>query len=184
MTRSKSINASYAVNSIVSAVENCMVDFPYSTGDNTWQVNRFDYFPSTAPYWDDFWTKFSFPIYDYVFCTKEKYPKTSFGIDKNGSTIVRVAITGFSKEDISLERDDMKLIIKATKNKDKAERFKDVKWLDSEIATREFEFEVIGNEKWNWDKDAISVDIENGILTVIIPLKEEAKPKKEVYQIK
>lgn len=179
--RNKSINAGYAVNSIVDAFNHC-IDVPLSTsGANTYQL---EYYNNTAPFFDDFWKDFTFPKYDYVFCTKENHPKVDMGIDKEGSTIIKISSPGFSKKDITIERNDMSLFISGKKDKEKSEKFKDVKWATKEIAERSWSLEVQGNEKWNWESIKNNISFENGILCIKVSLKEEAKPKKETYEIK
>lgn len=178
MNTNKTIYASQALNSVIDAIADWAIS-DFSSNVNSCSTG----FYYTAPNWDTFWTKYSLPTtYNYVIRQKDNFPITNVGIDKNGDTIVRVAATGFKKENFSIERDDMKLVISA--KKEKSDRFKDVKWIERNIVCKDFEFVVDGSDKWNWDAIQENIEFENGILTIVIPLCEEAKPKKQIYQIK
>lgn len=185
MNTNKTIFASQALNSFVDAVTDCCFDFPMNTGtvstDTAGIITTSDYFYN-EPIWVDYWRTWNIPQYSYVICEKENYPKVNVGISVDGSTIIQVAVTNFKKENIEITRNDMKLTISAKKEKDNS--FEDVKWISKDIAMRSFSFDVEGNEKWDWDAIHRHIEMKDGVLTIIVPLKEEAKPKKDTYKIK
>jgi len=87
---------------------------------------------------------------------------------------VEVAVPGFDKSDFNIELDNNLLTISSEKRMSEEERD------DEKITRREFSYqsfkrsftlpELVEDEK-------ISAKYENGILSITIPKKEEAKPK-------
>ena len=119
-----------------------------------------------------FYNNYNFKLY-----TKDdlnsipKYPVSNYSIDEKGNSIIEIAITGFSEDEISIQKIESKIIVKG--KKDKIESTK--KYLYKNIACRTFELEFEGADSWDYSK--IDASIDKGILTIIIPVKEECKPQ-------
>ena len=97
---------------------------------------------------------------------------------------LRMDIPGFDKEDIKIGLEEGQLIVSAEKNSEKEEKDKEGKIIRSErrsgYASRSF---YVGEDIKPED---VSAKYENGVLTIGIPKKEEAKelPEKKYIAIK
>lgn len=109
-----------------------------------------------------------------------KYPVSNFSIDKDGTSLIEIAVSGFSLDEITVERNDTKLEVKG-KRKDK-EDDNEKKYLYKNIACRDFELSYDVSDKWDFDK--IDIVLKKGILTIKIPLLEECKPIKKAFKIR
>ena len=85
---------------------------------------------------------------------------------------IELAVPGFSKEQISIQFQDSLLVIKGTSEEKKREN---EKYLTREFGLKNFirRFSIPKTV----DTELISAAFSNGILTVIIPKKEESKEK-------
>ena len=109
------------------------------------------------------------------------YPVADVFVTNDGTTIFEVAVTGFAKEDIDINIEDNKLIIEAKSDRHDINE-KDYKYISKRIARRNFKSSYKLSSKMDIDK--IDVSIADGILTINIPMREEAKPIKKQLQIK
>ena len=109
-----------------------------------------------------------------------KYPVSNFSIDKDGTSTIEIACSGFDLDELEVTREDLKIIVKG-KRKDKEEK-EDSKYLYKNIACRDFEISYDGSERWNFDD--LDISLKKGILTIKIPLLEEYKPVRQSYKIK
>lgn len=106
------------------------------------------------------------------------YPKSNGYLLENGTFILELACTGFEKDEVIVKANDSNLIIEGNKKeKDKEETIlfknfpiKDFKW-ERKVSNR-------------YDMNSLDVTLKNGVLSIIIPLKEEAKPVKKEFTIK
>jgi HSP20 family molecular chaperone IbpA len=109
------------------------------------------------------------------------YPKANGYVLPNGDTIIEIAITGFDKEELKINREDQVLVVKAHKeNKIDAEN-DGRKYLYHQIAERNFDYKVSCSNKQDLDK--IEATVNNGKLIIKIPLKEYTYPTKKEIQI-
>jgi len=107
------------------------------------------------------------------------YPVCNDGLLKNGSFFSEIAVTGFKKEDIKIEIEGQQLLIKVTNNdKEKEECYQ---YSHRGLSKRSFEFGYKLSDKL--DIDNIKTKLENGLLTIEIPVKESAKLKKRIIEI-
>lgn len=106
------------------------------------------------------------------------YPKTNSAILEDGTSVLEIAASGFSSDEITVRREDLKIIVEGKKEKDTKE---EKKYLYKQIAERNFSVEFIGSEKWDYDK--LSVNLKNGILTITIPILESCKTMNKTYKI-
>lgn len=107
------------------------------------------------------------------------FPVSDFSLDENGSTLIEIAVSGFSEKEISIKRNDLKLIVEGNR-KDKEDEVKR-KYFYRNIAKRDFKLSFQGSDKWDFDK--LEARMGEGILSIEIPLKEEYKPIKQEFKI-
>ena len=118
---------------------------------------------------DQFWSATAANI------SQDTYPPYNVIELDEDTRVLELAIAGFDKSEISVSQDNRKLVISGVKNKED-----DHKYLHKGIAQRKFTKEYALWEYWN----VKSVDLNNGILYVVIKreVPEEKKPKK--FEIK
>lgn len=144
--------------------------------------------PSLSNYYDyrygRRWNDFSYLWYPTTTITYKidtpSYPVSNFGVTEDGTSIIEVAVSGFDKEDIIVRREDLKIIVTGKKKEEKNEQ--KVKYIYKKIAERDFEISFVGSEKWNFDK--LTAKINNGILRIEVPIRDECKPINTTYEIK
>ena len=108
------------------------------------------------------------------------YPVMDCHILNDGSMLCEIAVTSFTPEEISAEVVNNELIIKGKSQKKKRDDIS--KTLVNKIAKRDFEFRSFLSDKMDIDK--IETNMKDGLLTVLIPLKEEKKPVTKKLMIK
>jgi HSP20 family molecular chaperone IbpA len=147
----------------VSDVVSTSPTYTLTTGSYTYQPKK------AWEYLDwDYFNNYSFK------CTSDfipSYPVSNYSIDKEGKSIIEIAITGFDEEEIIIEKRESKIIVKG-KKKDKQKE--DRKYLYKNIACRDFELEFQCSD--SWDCSNIEAEIDKGVLTITIPVKEDCKP--------
>jgi len=116
--------------------------------------------------------------YDFKSIDAPKYPKSSCYITEDGTVIIELAVTGFNKKDIKVKREGEKIIVSGDKEKEES-KLKEV-W--NNISKKKFETIFNFNDRMNLD--TISISMENGILQIKVPLKEENKPIVKDLEIK
>jgi len=97
------------------------------------------------------------------------YPVADIYRNDEGSTVIEFALAGFSKEDLSIDIQPTKRSITVSaKNasSDKESR---------RIARRSFNKTYVNYDN-NLDLHKIAANYMNGLLTIVVPTKEEAKP--------
>lgn len=174
---SKSLQqACYAI-STVNSILDAIAPNSISTG-NTLQTYYWDsskgtsgisYPSKSIEYY--FSPSYSFPVTkkdypDYPICNHSVHMET-------GENILEIAVTGFSKEDLSIKVLDEYLVIKGSApDSDEQPVYKSIY---HGIPKRDFEMKFQIPEKL--DSEKITSKIENGVLTVKIPVKEEILKK-------
>lgn len=147
-----------------------------ATGGTFWIGDPIDF--TQYRRWND-WV-WNYPNYTFNYKIETpSYPVSNFGIDKDGNSIIEIAISGFDKDEVSVRREDLKIIVEGKKKEKKEE--KDTKYVYKHIAERDFILEFDGSSKWNYEK--LDAKIKNGILKIVIPVLEEHKPSYKKYQI-
>jgi HSP20 family molecular chaperone IbpA len=145
-----------------------------TTGDNTTYTitTAGDYYYTPYKVWDykdtfwiDLWN------HDFTIPSVPSYPVSNYSILKDGSSLIEIAVSGFDEDEILIEKVESKIIVKGKKEK-KEEKVK--KYLYKNIASRDFELEFQGSDSWDYSK--IEAEIDKGILSIRIPLKEDFKP--------
>ena len=100
-------------------------------------------------------------------------PSVNIAEDKDSYGIELLA-PGFEKEDFSIKVENNQLIIEAELKIEKEETTDNYKHREFHVASFKRMFSLPENEI---NDDAISANYVNGILKVVLPKKEEAKPK-------
>lgn len=108
------------------------------------------------------------------------YPVSNLYVEKEtGTHVLELAVTGFNKEEVEVVIENQKLIITGKKAKDTDSTIKN--YIKNTLSTRDFENAYHLGKVFNLDN--ISVKMENGVLTVTLPLKAEEKPVKRGIKI-
>lgn len=171
-------------NSIsLSSIFNDVVDAVYTSATTTTTsadvVGSILYYDYTAPIKNNLWQlveDFTYPI-----ITTPPYPVSNYSVDENLTSIISIAVSGFSDEEITIKREDMKLIVEGKKSKEREKEDKR-KYFYKNIAERDFRLSYDGSDKWDFDK--LEAKMSKGILNIEIPLKEEHKPVKQEFKIR
>ena len=107
------------------------------------------------------------------------YPVSNFYIEKDGTTVYEIAVTGFDKDEITIETEG-KLILITGEKKDK-ESSSERRYIYKKFSQKDFYLDAPLYDCQNIEK--ISTSLKNGLLTIRIPLKEENKPIKKLISI-
>ena len=114
------------------------------------------------------------------------YPVSNHYINKEGTNILEIAVPGLKKEDLDIklekESGNSYLTIASSKKEEKKhELAPDGIYAYRSLAKRSFEHTYkLSN---HMDTDKINVKLEDGILEIIIPQKEEVKPQVKQVEI-
>ena len=205
MSKQKSINLNTVFNEIFNCVcSNTYPEISYSitelnsknVGNSVVAYNSSgnyyigDYLPQRETYLD-FIPPISYPQYIWIDVIQKtqcddlkdsvpKYPVSNYSIDKDGTSIIEVACSGFEEDEIAIEREDLKLLVKGKRKNKEVEE--DKKYLYKNIACRDFEIYYDVSEKWDFSK--LEAQLKNGVLTILIPIKEECKPIRQSFKLK
>ena len=137
-----------------------------------------------ADYWGRQWNDYDFtwwwrqPTITYHIDTPS-YPKSNYSITDDGTSIIEVAVSGFNEDEITVRREDLKIIVEGKKI-NKEEKVKKG-YVYKNIAERDFDLYFQGTPKWDYDK--LKVSLKNGILKIIIPIKNECKSIYKTFEI-
>lgn len=110
-----------------------------------------------------------------------QYPVANCWIKENGSLFLEMAVTGMPKQDIKVRAEDNTLIVEGTFEEQKEEE-KKWKELFHNLKIHSFVWKRKISTKYNLEK--LEAKLENGLLEITIPLKEECKPVKKVFEVK
>jgi HSP20 family molecular chaperone IbpA len=144
-----------------------------TTGDTIY--GSYQYSPSDWYDWNYWW---STPSITYKIETPS-YPVSNYSVKKDGTSVIEIAVSGFDSEEITVKREDLKIIVIGEKKEGKG--VGDRKYIYKHIGERDFELSYCGSEKWDYDK--LNVKLSKGILSIEIPIKEECKPINKTYKI-
>ena len=99
------------------------------------------------------------------------YPVSDIYQNEQGGTVMEFALAGFSKEELSIEVKPEKrsITVRAKTNLEEGDES------NRRIARRSFEKTYVNYDN-NLDLSKISAEFENGLLTVVVPRRPEAKP--------
>lgn len=168
MTKSSTVNLFNAVDKLFDAIS------PYTTttDSTTYPVGHYQYQEYTNPFiyidrdFNNFWNSINIPIID-----TPSYPPANGWFLSDGTLMLEIAVTGFDKDELSIKRDDYNLIIKGDPIKKESN---DRKELFHTLARRKFTLKYSIPSKMDLDK--IDVNMDKGILTIKVPIKEEMRP--------
>lgn len=97
--------------------------------------------------------------------------------EKGGNYHIEMDIPGFDKNDISIEVKNDYLIITAEKNNEKNEEDKEKKYIRQERSYGKYQRSFyVGNI----DTENVNAEFKNGMLEIIIPMKEKVEDKKMI----
>src|SRR5690606_16344778 len=98
--------------------------------------------------------------HDSSYTLNKGFPKGGVFVDKNGNTVVELALAGYSKESLSVRIEDNQLVISGNKQDGEED--------DGIMARRAFtrRFPNFNN---NWDLKASEVTYKDGLLRVVVP---------------
>jgi len=123
-----------------------------------------------------------------IFSSKVKYPKTDIYLStEKDNLIFEMSVPGLTKNDIEILYEDEKIIIKS-KKAEKSEN-------EIETDERKYFIKELKHSSFlrSWHVPTSELDfttrniesmLENGILTVIVPIKKEEKPQVQKIEIK
>ena len=108
------------------------------------------------------------------------YPVSNLYVDENGTSTIELAVPGFQKSEIKVQVTDNILTIEGS-HTDEIEP-KGRRYICRKLAKRSFKnsYKLISAS----DADNIGVSLNNGLLTISIPLKEEEKRVVKQLEIK
>ena len=108
----------------------------------------------------------------YVKQTTNGYPLTDIYKEEDGSQVIEMALAGFSKEDILINTEANKITISADGSKLKGQLAENRR----RIAKRAFKKSFVDYHN-TLDFGSSNATFENGLLRILIPLREEVKPR-------
>ena len=118
-------------------------------------------------------------IIDFPNIITPPYPVANGWFLSDGSLLLEIAVSGFTKEELKIHRNDYNLIITGEPEKvDTSDR----KRLFQSLSKRKFELKYKIPDKMNLDD--ISVEMDKGILSITVPIREEMKPIKKQITIR
>ena len=106
-------------------------------------------------------------------------PVSNYYIEEDGTSILEIATTGFSKDEVKVEVEGDLLRISAEKEQKGNE--KERRTVHQRIYQEDFEIKYKLSPKM--DINSIKTKLENGILNISIAMKEEEKPIKKQINI-
>ena len=98
------------------------------------------------------------------------YPVSDIYQNEKGDTVMEFALAGFSKDDLSIEIKPEKrsITVRAESNSKEEDTSR-------RIARRSFEKTYVNFDN-NLDLTSVSANFENGLLSIIVPVRPEAEP--------
>lgn len=126
---------------------------------------------------------FSHTIWDEIeipkFECSVSYPVFNCYITEDGTCVLEIACTGFSKDELSINRENNIVTVEGKKKEGVGEN--EAKYLFRKLAKRDFQVSYELSNKL--DFDSIKIKLENGLLEIKVPLKENEKPIKKELKI-
>ena len=113
--------------------------------------------------------------FENIFDANIQYPMDVY--EDKDSLHIEMAVVGMNKEDIDISTNDNTIKIKGEhKNKIDQEEYDKRKYAQKKISRKHFEFVFKLTSKI--DINNLNVTLENGLLSIVMPFKEESKFKK------
>lgn len=100
-------------------------------------------------------------------------PVNSIYVNRNGDWKIKIAVTGFKKEDVQIDVEDNVITISASHKEEK-----DNEWQPIHNRLKTASFKRAFRVPARLAADKLIASCADGMLTLIVPLKEEAKKKK------
>lgn len=133
-----------------------------------------------APFWSDWNNMKGWPFSEDWDVSFEENELDMY--EKDGYVIVKVKCAGLKPEDIEVTLEDKVLTIKGETKEETEEEEKKKKYYRKEIRMRSFARSVTLPSEVKVDQ--ITSEFKNGILKLIMPKSEEAKPKQVKIDVK
>jgi HSP20 family protein len=166
---------------LYSPLDDIFDSFSKALFDKVDTIGHYSFMPYiTSNNFHSIFDNISFPDYE----PTVKYPVANCYIEENGNCILEIAVTGFSKENINITREGNVITIRGEENTDRDGNTKEDKrkYLFRRLAKRNFEVSYKMSDKLDFSK--INTSMENGILKISIPMKENEKVVSEKILIK
>jgi HSP20 family molecular chaperone IbpA len=172
---SKFNNTSYAISTVANTIDS----FFHTTDGNVFnQTNPYCYKETWGQPTYYYSTSYTFPV------TKKDYPDypicNHFVNKETGENIIEIAVTGFSKNELKVKVKDEYLVV--TGNQEEKIDLGLLKEVYHGIPKRDFEVKFQIPDKL--DSEKIASIVENGILKIFVPMKEEVLKKNRDIEIK
>ena len=103
------------------------------------------------------------------------YPPCNIYEGKDGSIVLEAALAGWSLDEIKISTEDRHLIIKLEPSEEKTEFTKNTKFVQRGIRNSGGTTKYYIGDKF--DSNRLTASYKDGILKVVIPRKEEMKPR-------
>lgn len=100
-----------------------------------------------------------------------QFPPSNISVSEDGNLLVEVAVAGYDEDEIKVSFEDHHLIV-TLEPKEKETK---LKWVQRGIKNSKAVVKFLVHERY--DDNAIQVTLKNGILSLVMKVKEEAKPK-------
>ena len=142
-------------------------------------VGHFSFNPYTFTLFPSILDQIIFPDYE----PKIKYPVANCYIEENGTWVLEIGVSGFSKEDLNIKREGNVIIVEGShdKNQDENTEKDKKKYLYRKLAKRDF---IVAYEMSNkLDFSKINTSLKDGILNISIPLKDQERMMSEKIKI-
>ena len=113
------------------------------------------------------------------------YPVSNYFVHDNGTHELQFAVSGWKKNEITVKIEDDSLVIEGKKEQKSPSEEVEASTkqiIHNKIAQRNFSISFKISEKIDITK--IASNLENGILSIKLPLSEEIKKKNRVIEIK
>ena len=103
----------------------------------------------------------------------EGFPVTNVFVNENGDYKLEVAVTGFNRDELDVSVEDGCIVIRGEKKEER--EIGDWKFVAGRLKHESFSKRYRLSNRLDWEKT--DVNLKDGMLTVIIPAREDVKPK-------
>jgi len=125
-------------------------------------------------FFEDSWIESALKDMNYLYSNySPQFPPTDILVDKKtGDLIYKLAVAGYSSDDLTITTEDGCIIVEANGSKYSTD---DVEIVNRGIKDSQFKRRIPISNKY--DLNLIDVQYSNGILNITIPIAEEKRPK-------